>query len=179
MNEGSNSKKKINPLDVAKIFSRSMSENESSNLSLDKVCEYLEIDEKSQQRISKLAFHKIDASIDGNRLYEDIIKLEDLVGVNLRELTHNAWSWLEQLEELRFSKIKMQSESYQQMFDYLNEGALKQEEDLPIVIKHNNKYFIDEGLHRLTISKCIGIEKFKVLICKPKSTEIENLNKNS
>jgi hypothetical protein len=180
MSDDSKNKKRFSFSDVSKklddIMDKNSIDKSNSRFSISDICEYLKINEKEQEQIKAMPFTKIKAYYEEMIEEIKIIPLAELQGVNLRELTQNAWNWFSQLENLRFVKIKNYSRSFEEMYKFLNEDSLLQADDLPIVIKYNNKYFIEEGLHRLTIAKCIGIREFKVVVKFPKTTEVKILN---
>lgn len=163
--------------DLDKTLKKMGMDKVQNKFSIEEICNYLNISKTSQKVIQNIPYKKISTQWNKENIYERTISLEDLKGVILREGTHNSWNWFEQLENLRFNKIKSYSKSFESMHKYLNEDALDQKEDLPIVLKYENEYFIHEGLHRLTISKCLGLEKFKVLVIDPELIEVNFLQK--
>jgi hypothetical protein len=181
MGEDSADKKRVSFSDIRKkldeITEKNGIDRSSSRFTIDEVCEFLMINQESQEQIKDLPFTKIKVYYDDVINEIKIIPLDELEGVTLRELTNDAYNWLEQLEKINFGKIKNYSDSFEEMSKFLKEDALLQTDDLPIVIEYENKYYIEEGLHRLTIAKCLKIEKFKVKVCQPKKIEVQILNR--
>lgn len=109
--------------------------------------------------LNKLLIKEIDINCDEYERKLDYIDINKLVGLNRR--IDNVTTWLELLEKLH----KMKNF---ENFDLKNfkEFILKtNEDDPPSVLEYGEEYYIDgDGKHRLTIAKCLGIEKAKVVI---------------
>jgi len=121
----------------------------------------LNITANDQAEIESLEFSRIFCNpVAGQPPVFKIIDLEKLVGVNGGG---RATNWMEQLFSLHkqyiFDLYKPESfKTYLASCDSTNE-------DLPHVIEHNGKYYIDtNGKHRLSIAKCIKIQSAPALV---------------
>ena len=106
------------------------------------------------------SFNRHEEELKFNRFEEnEIILLDRLVGLNRCD-AHQFKDWIDVLNSLH----KMRN------FDIYNKGSFENIienppafDNRPQVISFNGEFYIDgEGKHRLTIAKCLGIEKAKV-----------------
>jgi|SRR5690554_1377714 len=133
-------------------------------MTLKQIYEYLKLNDEDRIRIEKLEFQKITSRKGEINVEPVLISLKDLKGVTHRDLTYNCKNWNELLANIKFKNFNRYSNSFEEMYEYLSDKSKLDTIDLPIVIKHNNEYYIEEGMHRLTIAKCIGVKDFKVIV---------------
>ncbi len=125
--------------------------------------ELLEIDNSASEYIQNLAFKKVYYGDDdyGETSYE-IVPIEKIVGLNNR--LGNETNWLELLFSLhkqRNFELYKSHENFEKYINNLNEEC----EVLPHLLLVNREYYISgDGKHRLTIAKCIGLEKCPAIV---------------
>ncbi len=117
------------------------------------------VSELKRLKLKDLPFDPTDDAI----YIKKTINSDKIVGV-YRPL--HAETWLGMLDSQYCHKTR----NFQE-FETKGLAAFKEflshpsEEDLPIVIQYNNEYYIaGEGLHRLTIAKCIGNIEATVIV---------------
>lgn len=146
--------------------------NEELNLKEEKIGfdtleERIEILNLSNSRVKELENEKIktiNSDIEECKTISsniNVINADEVVGLFNRPLD-TAKNWLELLGTLHkkgnFEEFKGKEKFQHFMLNYKGE-------DLPIVIKVNNEYYIEgNGKHRLTIAKCLGGIKVKVSV---------------
>lgn len=155
-------KKKINNISAA-VFGAHNKEN-FTKMTLKDINEYLKLNNEDRMRIGNLEFKKISSRKGKISAEPIIISLNDLKGVTHRDLSYNCENWNELLANIKFKNFSKNSNSFEEMYEYLSDKSKLDTMDLPIVIKYNNEYYIEEGMHRLTIAKCIGVKDFQVII---------------
>ncbi|PFT25287.1 hypothetical protein COK52_06780 [Bacillus thuringiensis] len=90
---------------------------------------------------------------------KQIICLDQLVGMN-RWDAHQFENWIDVLNSLH--KMKNFDIYTKSEFEYVIENP-PSTDNIPQVISLNGEFYIDgEGKHRLTIAKCLGLEKARV-----------------
>lgn len=139
-------------------------DNEIKILTNEEKLQKLDISDNDFKMLKKLPFSETDYVIGDDISYEvETINLVDLVGLNRNDDVNN---WAECLLNLHKQYMYDRFKS-KELFSKLlmNPGKAGH----PKVIKKDKKYYIDgEGKHRLTIAKCIGIPKAKVLVANYK-----------
>ncbi|HII4495535.1 TPA: hypothetical protein ACY4SO_000446 [Clostridium perfringens] len=129
--------------------------------------ERIEVLDLSDSRVKELKNEKIK-SVDKELIKSDVyrneiktINTDEIVGLFDRPCDR-VQNWLELLESLH---KRRNFELYDGRNSFESFLINCEEYDLPIVIKINNEYYISgNGKHRLTIAKCLGNIKAKVLI---------------
>ena len=120
----------------------------------------LELSRERINELNQIEVKKINIKTDNMKSIIKIINPNEVVGLN------NRWDDCDSWLELLYGLHKMRN------FDIFNiESFSKFIEDpydlydLPIVVKHNEEYYIDgNGKHRLTMAKCLGLKKVKVIM---------------
>lgn len=116
------------------------------------------------EAIKKLRFEKVNIDYQDVQGEFQIIDLNKLIGINNRGDDSNNWI------ELLFDLHKNQNFIEFTRGNFINYISLlcESQEELPIVIEDiKGNYFIDgNGKHRLTIAKCMSVEKFPVIVKK-------------
>ena len=123
----------------------------------------------SKERIAELRHIKLKElpfDPDDNSIWTlKTINVDNIVGV-YRPM--HAKTWIEMLDYKSCHKNKnfmlFQENGLAEFTKFLLNPP---SDDLPMVIEYNNEYYIaGEGLHRLTIAKCIGNMKATVAVTK-------------
>lgn len=91
-----------------------------------------------------------------------LIQLDKLVGFDRIYNVHNWWEAimsLHKINTLKWISKKEKLAEYMQNIEQLNMDGL------PCVSEYKGKYYIsDDGCHRLTVAKCVGIKKAYVYV---------------
>lgn len=136
------------------------------NIGFNTLEERIAVLDLSDFRVKELKNEKIK-SIDKESIKSDVfrneiktINTDEIVGLFDRPCD-TAQNWLELLASLHKRRNFELYENRDSFEDFL----IHCEEDLPRVLKINNKYYISgNGKHRLTMAKCLGGIKAKVEI---------------
>ena len=121
----------------------------------------------SQERVNQLQSMKLKAPVfDINKVKlintVETINVDDVVGV-CRNNTANTWL-LMLYDEFCHKNSNFEEFNYSSFKKLLLNEPL---DGLPIVYEYQNEYYIGgNGLHRLTIAKCLGGMTAKVAVCK-------------
>lgn len=138
-------------------------------MSLDEKLKILEIDTSLKDKIKSIPYEAEYLSadeFDENTKELKIIDLDELVGM-CRTDADRVSNWLEALEILVNKGINFSEYKSKEQFEkfILSDPYI----GYPLVTVLNNKYYIQgEGKHRLTIAKCLGLKKAKVIVIYPK-----------
>jgi len=124
----------------------------------------LQIDQRDQKRIEELEFGKIDVN---NEEYSNtafaVISVSKIAGINRQDNVKNWIECLFGLHKQRNFELFPGREKYEK---FLMSGD-KDSEDLPHVVEHGGKYYVSEnGKHRITFAKCLGIENISVFVSR-------------
>ena len=139
-------------------------------LTLEERLDILGIDKARKDQIKELQYIEVnfDESEYEKNNYKDSILIKDLIGVNRGRLNND--NWLNTLSNL----------DHDQPFLYLKEGnsfddfikmvmELLPDEKIRVLKDSNGKYVINnDGMHRLTIAKCLGIKQISVTVTELK-----------
>lgn len=134
----------------------------SDRLTEDEVIEFLELNEEqiSQLRNTELIHECLEVN-KTNAGETAEIDVEFIVGLNCRNGDRDIDNWYDMLMKLHKQTCCIQNKSVGELKKYLeNMGTL----NLPEVLQtKSGDYFINgDGKHRLTIAKCLRIDKVKV-----------------
>lgn len=140
--------------------------NNNNGLSLDDKVEILGLNEQRVNELKKTIVEQFPLSNCENKKMSKSLKLIDtdkIVG-----LARPVWgetSWLEILDN-KYCHKDINFEEFE--IDMFDDVLMKVTQDgYPSVIEYKNKYYISgNGLHRLSIAKCIGNKKAKVNVIK-------------
>jgi hypothetical protein len=129
---------------------------------------HLEISEEMESRVRALPFREYDGPPRKNmkvRVYEEIIELSKLVGVDRPFVPADNWiDFLKDCYKLRNFKDNFSVQSYKNLLLDPSKNELPNLAP-PAVFLYNGNYYIDgEGKHRLTIGKCIEATHAKVVV---------------
>ena len=122
-----------------------------------------EIDRSIEKKIKILKLDIVRVEQLTAELCEENFSVDNLCGIIYRGTNH-VHNWIEQLDST--TKMYLITEDKINRIDDVLKNPLNK--DFPPVAMINGKYYIDEGdgKHRLTIAKCIGNKKAKVIINK-------------
>lgn len=134
--------------------------------SIEKKIEILKLDiVRVEQLTAELCeeFNLTNEYIPESQHFDENFSVDNLCGIIYRGTNH-VHNWIEQLDST--TKIYLITEDKINRIDDVLKNPLNK--DFPPVAMINGKYYIDEGdgKHRLTIAKCIGNKKAKVIINK-------------
>lgn len=134
--------------------------------SIEKKIEILKLDtSKVNQLKAELCeeFNLTNEYILESQHFDENFSVDNLCGIIYRGNNH-VNNWIEQLDST--TKMYLITEDKINIIDDVLKNPFN--EDFPPVAMINGKYYIDEGdgKHRLTIAKCIGNKKAKVIINK-------------
>lgn len=130
---------------------------------------HLEISEEMESRVRAPPFREYDGPPTKKnmkvRVYEDIIELSKLLGVDRPFVPADNWiDFLKDCHKLRNFKDNFSVQSYKNL---LLDPSKNEIPNLApkVVYLYNGKYYIDgEGKNRLTIGKCIETTHAKVVV---------------
>lgn len=137
---------------------------ESREYSLEERCELLGITDVKKD-IEKLEFLWCTIDLEGDTHEviaesENLILVDDIIGV-ARSPIAKVENWIELLGHLHKKRNFDAYEGKEQFERYM----LSDRKDVPIVYEFENNYYVaGEGKHRVTISKCLGLDKIKAKI---------------
>ncbi|WP_414150286.1 hypothetical protein ACIZ62_12740 [Acetobacterium carbinolicum] len=95
---------------------------------------------------------------------EEYIELSRLVGSCRPNLGNTWYDNLEDLHKTTNFERYLNKENFEKYLKNMSE------EDLPDVIEFQDEYYINgNGRHRLTIAKCVGVERIKAVVGSMKS----------
>lgn len=126
----------------------------------------LRIDEPRRVEIENEKYSEVSIVADQSKNPKfKIVSMKNVIGINRNE---SANSWIELLFKLHknriFNLIEKDFSSFERYVNSINRDT----EDKPVLIEVDDSYYIDdEGKHRLTIAKCLGLESIPALVVKP------------
>ena len=139
------------------------SNNEYHELNLDDKINILElsierVDELKKIKVKELSFHE-DTKELINKM--QVINVDDVIG--LARPVYGDISWLDILDNKYCHKNRNFDLYNKETFDYVLMNEVQ--DDYPVVIEYKKKYYIaGNGLHRLTMAKCLGNKKARVIV---------------
>lgn len=132
---------------------------------INKKIKLLNLSEKRVAELKEMKYKYCCLNLNdcGNTKIE-FIKLENLVGSCRPNMRHTWYGNLEDLHKMVNFERFLNKENFE---IYLKNMS---EEDLPDVIEFQDEYYINgNGRHRLTIAKCVGVERIKAVVISVKS----------
>ncbi len=122
----------------------------------------LQIDPERRAQIEGLRFEKIDVNEEAYSCTKfAVIPVAEIIGINRQD---NVKNWIECLFNLHKQRIFDEYSGREQYEEFLL-GGEQSRNDLPHVIEYKGKYYVAaNGKHRITLAKCLGIQKVPVLV---------------
>lgn len=97
-----------------------------------------------------------------------VINPQKIIGFCARKCYSDNMTWYDYLGSFGIEKLFQYSHSdnineiYNSIINYLTVRSFEITMDLPRVLKYNDKYIIEEGMHRLVVAKALGLTEYKV-----------------
>lgn len=133
--------------------------------SLERKLQLLDLNENDKYKLKNIPCNIINICEKNNSIVAKI-NLTDIVGIN-RAINNGQKNWLDCLASLHKMYIFCNFPGKEKFNILLNDENSVSNSDLPVVTEYNGEYYISSnGIHRLTIGKCIGIKTALVLINK-------------
>ncbi len=126
----------------------------------------LELNQSKINYIRNLPFKEIDYHENIDNLEQKIIEVKDIVGTS-RSFQTGIKDWFDYMlkdvhKMINFNMFEKNKSNYETFL-------LNPSDDLPHVLELDNEYYIGHnGKHRITIAKCFGIQRIRVISSKIK-----------